>query len=109
MDPDDYITGTFDSNNPSNQEELSEEIFDSNDLQECLDYFRETGDSEPLENAIAYNELVKQRLKEQTCVSGSFITDVEKLTNDIIKYFPKFFGDFTNFEYGTGAPAGNDF
>jgi len=39
----------------------------------------------------------------------SFITDVEKLTNDILKYFPKFFDDFTNFEYGTGVDAGNDF
>lgn len=43
------------------------------------------------------------------CVSGSFISDVEKLTNDIIKYFPKFFDDFTNFEYGTGVDAGKDF
>ena len=38
-----------------------------------------------------------------------FITDVNKLTSDIIKYFPKFFDDFTNFEYGTGADAGKDF
>ena len=42
-------------------------------------------------------------------VSGSFISDVEKLTNDIIKYFPKFFDDFTNFEYSTGVDAGKDF
>ena len=42
-------------------------------------------------------------------VSGSFISDVEKLTNAIIKYFPKFFDDFTNFEYGTGVDAGKDF
>lgn len=43
------------------------------------------------------------------CVSGGFIADVEKLTNDIIKYFPKFFDNFTNFEYGTGVDAGKDF
>jgi hypothetical protein len=42
-------------------------------------------------------------------VSGSFISDVEKLTNDILKYFPKFFDDFTNYEYGTGVDAGKDF
>jgi len=41
--------------------------------------------------------------------NGSFIFDVEKLTNDILKYFPKFFDDFTNFEYGTGVDAGKDF
>lgn len=42
-------------------------------------------------------------------VSGSFISDVEKLTKDIIKYFPKFFDDFKNWEYGTGYDAGKDF
>ena len=45
----------------------------------------------------------------KTDVSGSFISDVEKLTNDIIKYFPKFFDDFKNWEYGTGYDAGKDF
>lgn len=40
---------------------------------------------------------------------SSFVSDVEKLTNDIIKYFPKFFDDFTNWEYETGVDAGNDF
>jgi hypothetical protein len=46
---------------------------------------------------------------QQYVVSGSFICDLEKLTNDILKYFPKFFGDFTNWEYGTGRDAGKDF
>ena len=45
----------------------------------------------------------------QTSVSGSFITDVETLTNDILKYFPKFFDDFENWEYGNGKNAGKDF
>ena len=61
---DDYIEGTFDPNNPANQEELPEEIFESNSLEACLDSFKLTGDSEPLENAIAHNELVKQMVKE---------------------------------------------
>lgn len=42
-------------------------------------------------------------------VSDSFISDVESLTRDIMKYFPKFFDDFTNFEYGNGVDAGKDF
>jgi hypothetical protein len=46
---------------------------------------------------------------QQTGVSGSFISDAENLTSDIEKYFPKFFDDFTNFEYGTGVDAGKDF
>lgn len=50
----------------------------------------------------------KEKLQKKT-VSDSFISDVDKLTNDIIKYFPKFFDDFTNFEYGTGVDAGKDF
>lgn len=64
MNPDDYIEGTFDKNNPSNKEELQEEILDTNSLEACLDFFKVTGDSEPLENAIAYHELVKQKVKE---------------------------------------------
>jgi len=58
---------TYDDHNPlhpANREELQETIFESNDLQECLDYFKESGYSEPLENAIAQNELVKQIVKE---------------------------------------------
>ena len=42
-------------------------------------------------------------------VSGSFISDVSKITNDIIECFPKFFDDFKNWEYGTGVDAGKDF
>ena len=64
MNPDDYIEGTFDKNNPSNKEELPEEVFESNSLEACLDFFKVTGDSEPLENAIAYHELVKQKVTE---------------------------------------------
>lgn len=35
--------------------------------------------------------------------------DVESLTRDIMKCFPEFFDDFTNFEYGNGIDAGKDF
>jgi hypothetical protein len=35
--------------------------------------------------------------------------EIIELTNAIIHYFPKFFGDFTDFEYGTGRDAGKDF
>jgi len=50
----------------------------------------------------------KEKLNKSD-VREIFIFDVEKLTNDIIKYFPKFFDDFTNFEYGNGVNAGKDF
>jgi len=60
---DDYIEGRFDPNNPCNQEEATE--FQSDDLQECLDYYRETKDSEPLEEAISINEIKKQMVIEE--------------------------------------------
>lgn len=53
--------------------------------------------------------MTEKKPLEQPPVSGSFIADVQKLTNDIIKYFPKFFDDFKNWEYGTGVDAGEDF
>ena len=54
----------------------------------------------------------KEAQSQPSCsfaVSGRFISDANKLSKDIIKYFPKFFDDFTNFEYNTGANAGQDF
>ena len=67
---DDYIEGRFNLNNPCNQEELPE--FQSNDIQECFDYYRDSKDSEPLENAILRNEIKKQMVKDD-------ITEVIKL------------------------------
>ena len=48
--------------NPANQDELPE--FSSLDLEECLDYCKDTGDFEPLENAIFENRRNIKRLKE---------------------------------------------
>lgn len=62
---------------------------------------------EALKNTIT--ELNQALQLKQGGVSGSFIEDSEKLLDDVIKYFPKFFDDFTNFEYGTGRDAGKDF
>ena len=39
----------------------------------------------------------------------SLLEEAEILTNDIIKYLPKFFDDFKNWEYANGTSAGNDF
>jgi len=35
--------------------------------------------------------------------------ETEKLVADIVKYFPKFFGDFSNWQYGNGTDAGKHF
>ena len=37
------------------------------------------------------------------------IFDVIIITNNIIKYFPRFFGDYKDWCYANGADAGNDF
>lgn len=54
-------------------------------------------------------QLQQNQTLRETAVSSSFISDIDKLTKNIEKYFPKFFDDFTNFEYGTGVDAGKDF
>lgn len=41
--------------------------------------------------------------------NNTLILDVEKLTSDIIKYFPKFFNDFEGWQYGNGSDASKDF
>ena len=64
MNPDDYIQGTFDANNPVNQETIADEFY-SEDLSECLNYAKETQDFEPLENAIFLHETkVKKALEK---------------------------------------------
>ena len=34
---------------------------------------------------------------------------IKKLTEDIIKYFPRFFDDFNGWQYGDGVNAGKHF
>ena len=52
---------------------------------------------------------VSKPMLRQNNISDRFISDVEKLTSSILIYFPKFFDDFNNWEYGTGRNAGKDF
>lgn len=72
MNYDDDVLGVGNPLHPANQEPEKEEYFESDNLQECLDYFRATNDIDPLENAIALNELKKQMVKED-------LTEVIKL------------------------------
>jgi len=50
----------YSEGSPTNQDESIFE-FDSTDLWECLEHYKETGEIEPLENAIAYNNGNKRR------------------------------------------------
>jgi len=42
-------------------------------------------------------------------VNTPLVSDIEKLTNDILKCFPKFFDHFEGWQYGTGVDASKDF
>jgi len=64
MNPDDYITGTHDPLNPANWKE--EEIFESDNLQECLDYAKLAYDFEPMEAAIYNNETIIENAISET-------------------------------------------
>lgn len=41
--------------------------------------------------------------------NNELTNSILKLTDDIIKILPKFFDDFSNWEYADGSNAGNDF
>lgn len=70
---DNDVLGTENPEHPANQKETPH--FESNNLQECLDYYKETGDSEPLENAIFHTEKAKERAVKD-------ITEVIKLQRE---------------------------
>jgi hypothetical protein len=51
---DDNIVGVLNGLHPANREE--NEVFHSENIQECLDYYKETKDIEPLENAVSFQK-----------------------------------------------------
>jgi len=54
-DYDYMVTGLGNPNHPANRTN-TDDFFDSICLWECLDHYKETGNIEPLENAIAFNK-----------------------------------------------------
>ena len=58
------VIGSGNPQHPANQEPEEEVEFESNDLQKCLDHYKETGNIEPLENAICRNELIHKNAYE---------------------------------------------
>jgi vacuolar-type H+-ATPase subunit I/STV1 len=48
---DETVLGVLNCLHPANREE--NEVFYSENIQECLDYYKETKDIEPLENAVS--------------------------------------------------------
>jgi hypothetical protein len=64
MNYDDQVLGVYNSQHPANQKEIEQEEFDSVNLQECLDYAKETKDFEWIETAI-----IKQNTAIEKAVS----------------------------------------
>jgi len=60
-DYDDMWLGVGNSMHPFNQEPEEEEIFESDVLQDCLDYARFEHDLEPLESAIQNQETIIEK------------------------------------------------
>ena len=59
---DDYIEGRFDPNNPANWQDETERT--PVGLQECMQYAKDTGDFDALEEAICKNEVKLARIKK---------------------------------------------
>jgi len=57
MNPDDYIEGTHNRMNPANWNETID-LFESDNILECLDYAKDSDDFEPIENAIIKQETI---------------------------------------------------
>jgi len=51
---DDNVLGVLNGQHPANEKE--NDIFYSENIQECLDYYKETKDIEPLESAISFQQ-----------------------------------------------------
>lgn len=60
-DYDDIILGVGNYQHPANQEETDLEIFESDNIQECLDYAKDYDDFEPIENAIMKQETIIEK------------------------------------------------
>jgi len=78
MNPDDYIEGTFRNDNPINQKDMDLEDFESDNIAECMEYYKRTGDIEPLENAIVTFEANKVNMLEEI----AFCVDVLRVVHN---------------------------
>jgi cystathionine beta-lyase family protein involved in aluminum resistance len=63
MNYDHEVLGVGNLNHPANANEI-EVVFESENIQECLDYYKLSGEIEPLENAISLNEENKKKAFE---------------------------------------------
>jgi len=85
-DYDYMVTGLGNPNHPANRTN-TEDFFDSTDLWDCLEHYKETENVEPLESAISYNNgnkrravaIVNELLEAHAHTDNSYLKN--KLTN----------------------------
>ena len=65
MDYDNDILGVGNSQHPANQEQYEETVFESDVLMDCLDYYKDTKDSELIENAIINQNTIIEKVISQ--------------------------------------------
>jgi hypothetical protein len=58
---DDFVIGTGNSEHPYNRPPMEDEIFESDNLQDCLDYAKLANDFEPMENAVYKQETIIEK------------------------------------------------
>lgn len=51
----------------------------------------------------------KEKINLPNLITEKMEEKIKKLTEDIIKYFPRFFDDFNGWQYGDGVNAGKHF
>lgn len=95
---DNDVIGTGNPDHPYNIEPMEEEIFESDNLSECLDYAKLANDYEPMEAAIYNNETIIENaiseiqfcidcLQKNNLVKNRLLAVKRKLINTQIKRY----------------------
>jgi hypothetical protein len=98
MNYDDFVIGTSNPEHPYNREQIEEEIFESDNLSECLNYSKLANDYEPLEAAIYNNDTIIENaiseiqfcidcLQNNNLVKNRLLAVKRKLINTQIKRY----------------------
>jgi hypothetical protein len=74
-DYDYYVLGLGNEDHPANRVEIEQEVFESENLQECMNYAKDYCDFEPLESAIYNVEKIKIKAVENIDFCLNFDTE----------------------------------
>ena len=89
MNLDDYMEGTYDSNNPANQDQVKIEL--PTTLEECMQWAKDNDDFEPLIEVIDHQQFLMQKLIEDIALLQLATGDNVYLKNNLQKIKSKLF------------------